>query len=98
MISYVSFGMVMMWFCLLMPNSSLAALSGVGFLVVSLFMDQFFPETSIYMISNYFNTYKLLTSGMAMKEIVTGFGIISLYGIFSFIISAAIFKKKDLIF
>lgn len=96
-LSLLSFGMVILLFAVLISNSGSVVGIGTGILFASLLVGEALPETSPYLISTYFNTYRFLTSGLEPREIITGCFIIAAYGIGFYILSLFIFKRKDLL-
>ncbi len=96
-ISYISFGMIILLFAVLIDNSGSVVGIGMGILIVLLLVSQIFPDISLYLVSSYFNTFNLLTSGVEIKRIVFGFLIISAVGIVFYILSVIAFNRKDIL-
>lgn len=97
MVSYVSFGMIILLFAILFDNSGSVVGIGSAMLLLSIIAGQLFPDITPFLISSYFNTYNIITSGVGFFKIVSGFLIISAYGIIFYILSCHVFKKKDIL-
>lgn len=97
LVSLVFFGMIMLFFAVVLDNSGSVVGIGAGILFMLLVIEQMFPEVSPYLISHYFNTYELFISGMNIKKIAIGYLIVSIYCIGFYTLGVFIFKKKDLL-
>lgn len=96
-VSYVSFSMTILLFAILFDNSGSVVGIGAATLLASLTVSQLFPKLSPFLISSYFNTYNIITSGVGIEKIVAGFLILLAYGIIFYIISCHVFKRKDIL-
>jgi ABC-2 type transport system permease protein len=96
-VSFICFGMVVLFLAILIPNSGSMTAAGLGLLLASLLAGEIFPEKAQYLITTYFNTYNLFSSGMSSGRIITGFLTVLCYGAVFFAMGNGIFKRKDLL-
>lgn len=97
LIPYFSFGMVIMFFSVLLDNSGSAVGIGSALVIASFIIQQLVPDISPYLISSYFNTFYIVTSGLDGITIFLRFLLILTYGIIFYNLSQAIFKRKDIL-
>lgn len=97
LIPYFSFGMVIMFFAVLLDNSGSTVGIGSSLLIATFIIQQLVPDASPYLISSYFNTFYVVTSGMDAITIFLRFLLILSYGIIFYNLSQAVFKRKDIL-
>lgn len=97
LLANVSFGTIILLFALLINNSASVAGIGMGVLLSSLIMDYMVPPAAPYMISNYFNSYRLLIEGVTFEKLLLMLLVIVGYGLLFYGMSLALFKRKDIL-
>lgn len=97
LLSNVSFGTIILLFALLINNSASVAGIGIGVLFSSLLVDYMIPAAAPYMISSYFNSYRLLVEGITLEKFMIMLLVIVGYGLLFYGLSLIIFKKKDIL-
>lgn len=95
-IPYLSFGMLILFISLLTKNGGTTTAIGTGILFFSLFLEIVFPDLSTYLISNYFNTYRIIIDDNGTRAVILGFLIIFGYGIVLYVLNLKIFNGQDL--
>lgn len=97
LLSYISFGMVILLFAVLISNAASVVSIGTALLVTSLIAEYIIPNISPYLVSNYFNVYRLLASEAGTGRIALGLLVILIYSFVFYIFSFRVFNKKDLL-
>ena len=97
LISYMSFGMIILFLAVTIINSASVVVVGTGILFALHFSDYFYPKATPYLITSYFNTYRLLALEFDIINLIIGFLVIITYGVVFYAASIGIFKKKDLL-
>lgn len=97
LLSYISFGMIILLFSVTIDNSGSVVALGLVTLISWVFIGEIFHKISPYLITDYFNTYNLFISNPSKEKIIFSFGVIFLYSISFYLLSFKIFNNKDLL-
>ncbi len=97
LISYLSFGMMILFLAVIINNSASVVAVSTGILFTSLVSDYIIPKAAPYLITNYFNTYRLFALDFEFKKLLAGLIVILTYGLGFYLTSISIFNRKDIL-
>lgn len=96
LIPFMSFAAFIMFVSILTKKGGAATITGCGVLFFLLFLQIVFPDLAHLIVTNYFNTYKIITSQNGINPALTGFSTILAYGVIFYLLSLRIFNKQDI--
>lgn len=97
LIPFMSFAAFIMFISILTKKGGAATIVGCGVLFFLLLLQIAFPDLAQFIVTNYFNTYRIITSQGGIQTIVTGFSIIFTYGLILYALSLRIFNRQDIL-